>query len=128
MLPPELDNWPTESGLRIAEKVAATGRGSLSVRERLLNEVSLLDTEQCNGGIAQYFCNWRMARWLELSQLASEHLPPFARFAEGVDAVIRGSADPYAAALESPELDEWFEKHQVRLVQELRALFDSPSN
>lgn len=125
MLPTDLDDWLTDAGLRTARKAAGSKPPSLDEREQLLNEFSLFDTEQRNGGASQYFCNWGLERWRTLSRLASSHLPSFPGFARGVDAVVGDSADPYAAILGSKtDLDAWYEKHQCSLVAELLAFWN----
>lgn len=127
MLPQDLDDWLTDAGLLTVKKAASSDPPHLDHRERLLNEFSLFDTEQRNGGVSQYFCNWGLERWRALSRLATPHLPSFAAFARGVDAVVGDSADPYAAVVASKmDLDTWYEKHQHSLVAELRAFWNVP--
>jgi len=122
MLPRDLEDWLTEEGGRIVEKaVKMGGEDRLDERERLLHEVWLLDTEQRNGGLSQYFCNWGLERWRTLARLAAPALPSFARFTAKIDAVVQESSDPYEAILAcGVSLDGWYEEWQTQLVPELR--------
>jgi hypothetical protein len=122
MLPWDLENWLTDEGDKIVRKAAALTESALDERERLLYEVWLLDTEQRNGGVSQYFCNWGLAQWNALSRLAAPALPSFRSFAANVNGVIANSDDPYQAVIVSPvDLDAWYDQYQIRLVSELRA-------
>lgn len=95
MLPWDLEDWLTDEGDKVVRKAAAAnGESTLDDRERLLYEVWLLDTEQRNGGISQYFCNHGLAQWDTLSQLAIPTLASFASFAEKINAVVGRSTDP----------------------------------
>lgn len=66
-----------------------------------------------------------MERWRTLARLAAPHLPSFPPLAHGIDAIVGASADSYSAVIGSKSnLDAWYEKHQVSLVRELRALWN----
>jgi hypothetical protein len=123
MLPWDLEDWLTEAGHKIVVKAADAGsRDVLDLRERLLYEVWLFDTEQRNGGVSQYFANRGRAHWEVFSRLASPRLPSFAEFAAKIDKVVGDSEDPYSAIIESDtDLDQWYEQYCVRLVTELRS-------
>src|SRR6185436_4212959 len=102
MLPWDLEDWLTDEGDKVVHKAAAAdSRDALDPRERLLYEVWLLDTEQRNGGISQYFGNRGLEQWDALSRLAAPALPSFARFAAKVNAVVGRSEDPYRAVIRS---------------------------
>ena len=123
MLPLDLEDWLTGEGDRVVRQAAAAGApDALSARDRLVYEFWLFDTEQRNGGVSQYFCNWGLGQWETLSRLEAAALPSFARFAAQVNEVVGGSEDPYRAVIESGmDLDAWYAQHQVELVTELRA-------
>ena len=118
----ELENWLTEEGDRIMRKAVNDGMGTLNKRERLIYEVWLLDTEQRNGGISQYFCNRGIKQWHSLSQAASESSPSFTSFVLLVNQVVSSSADPYKAILSSPfDFDSHYLKHREQILGELRS-------
>lgn len=123
MLPFDLEDWLTDEGDKVVRKAAATNsHDALTARERLLYELWLFDTEQRNGGVAQYFDNRSLEQWDTFSGLAALALPSFASFAVKVNAVVGGSEDPYQAVINSEvDLDAWYQEHQVRLVTELRS-------
>jgi hypothetical protein len=122
MLPWDLEDWLTDEGDRIVHKEAATGYNSLDGHEKLIYEIWLLDTEQRNGGVSQYFCNHGMSQWAALCSLATSVLPPFAQFAEAVNQVVDQQSDPYDAIIGSDvDLDQLYDSHQIELVKELKA-------
>jgi len=95
----------------------------LTVRERLIYEVWLLDTEWRNGGLSQYFGNHGIANWKALSKVATPKLASFKPFAKVVNQVIGKSKDPYEATLKSAsQLDEHYFNIQTRLITELKTL------
>ena len=122
MLPWDLEDWLTDEGDKVVRKAAAAdSRDALDPRERLLFEFWLLDTEQRNGGVLQYFGNRGLEQWDVLSRLAAPALPSFVPFAAKVNAVVARSDDPYRAVINSDvDLDAWYREHQVALVTELR--------
>lgn len=117
-----LEKWLTEEGDKVVRKAAATnGLEALDLRERLIYEMWLFDTEQRNGGISQYFCNHGLDQWHALSKIASPHLPSFVALAATVNRVIGRSADPYQAVLNSDiDLNENYEAYRFRLLTELK--------
>src|SRR5687768_14480667 len=68
-----------------------------------LFELWLLDAEQSNGGVSQYFCNHGLKQWDTLSSLARPAVASFEPFAVNVDEVIGRRPDPYRAIIESSE-------------------------
>jgi hypothetical protein len=124
-LPLELEDWLTETGDNIVRKKAAGGIASLSVAERLLYEVWLLDTEVRNGGLSQYFGNRGIARWRELANLATaDVIPCFPAFAKQLDKIIGSSSNPYQVLISrGAEPDELYEKYQEKIVRELRQFY-----
>jgi hypothetical protein len=122
MLPWDLEDWLTDEGDKVVRKAAAANsRDALDAGERLLYELWLFDTEQRNGGVSQYFCNRGLEHWDALSRLATPALPCFSSFAAKVNEVVARSDDPYQAVIESDvHLDDWYDEHQTRLVDELR--------
>lgn len=126
MLPWDLEDWLTDEGAKVVEKAAAKTVAALNEREHLLYEFWLLDTEQRNGGLSQYFYNRGLARWQTLSALAAATMPSFAEFAAKVNDVVVGSGDRCQALVgSSVDIDAWYDSHQVRLVSELRAAMES---
>ena len=123
MLPWELEDWLTDEGDTVVRKAAAANAlDALDDRDRLLYELWLFDTEQRNGGVAQYFANRGLGHWDELSRLAAPALPSFGSFAIKVDAVVGRTADAYRAVIESGvDLDALYREYQIRLVTELRS-------
>jgi hypothetical protein len=122
MLPWDLEDWLTDEGDRVVRKSAAANSDDvLDATDRLLQEFWLLDTEQRNGGLSQYFCNHGSGQWKTLSRLAASTLPTFATFAAKVDEVINDSNDPYQAIIDSDvKLDAWYYENQLALVRELQ--------
>ncbi|HEX2661142.1 MAG TPA: hypothetical protein VHU40_22840 [Polyangia bacterium] len=121
MLPDDLEDWLTEEGDRVVQKVAAAGAASLNRRERLVYEIWLFDTEQRNGGVSQYFANWGREHWDTLCAVAIPLLPRFSAFAACVHEVVAEAADAYLAVLESDgALDRAYEECRASLVSDLR--------
>jgi hypothetical protein len=121
MLPWDLEDWLTDEGDKLVHREAVGGIDSLTPAERLVYEVWLFDTEQRNGGLAQYFCNRGREQWDALCLAARNVLAPFAEFAARVDAVVADARDPYLAVLETAgSLDRAYEACQVNLVSALR--------
>lgn len=119
-----LEDWLTKEGNRIIRKITEQDLGSLSDAERLLYEIWLLDTEQRNGGVSQYFCNRGLAQWNSLSRLATATLASFASFATHVDKVVGTASDPYQAVTDSEvDLDGWYDKYRFSLIEELKATY-----
>ena len=122
MLPWNLEHWLTDEGDRVVRKAAAANsRDVLDVRDRLLYEFWLFDTEQRNDGVSQYFCNRGLEQWETFSRVAAPSLPSFPAFASKVNEVVSRSHDPYQAVIDSDvDLDGWYNHHQLRLVTELQ--------
>jgi len=119
----ELEDWITEEGNRIVRKVASVvnGANALNPHERLIYEVWLFDTEQRNGGVSQYFCNYGLAQWNALSQLALPVLDSFAIFADAVNKVVGRSSDPYKTIIGSDtDLNVRYEACRIQLLEDLR--------
>jgi hypothetical protein len=125
MLPWNLEDWLTEQGDRVVKLAETAGHGSLSPVDRLVYEVWLIDTEQRNGGLAQYFGNRGREHWERLRALALPALPSFALFADLVESTIHGSTDPYEAVIDADtDLDAAYDACKSRLVTELKSLVD----
>jgi hypothetical protein len=121
-LPWDLEDWLTNEGDRVV-RLVANGQ-DLTPDDRLLEEVWLLDTEQRNGGVSQYFAN-QPERWHELRALAISQLPSFAVFATEVDAVLSAAADPYDAITQAGvDLDALYDGLQREIVAELRRVIE----
>src|SRR6266542_426034 len=101
MLPLDLEDWLTDEGDKVVRREAVAGIDSLTPEERLVYEVWLFDTEQRNGGVAQYFGNRGRKQWESLCLAARNVLAPFAEFAAHVDAVVANARDPYLAVIAS---------------------------
>jgi hypothetical protein len=71
MLPLDLEDWLTEVGNQIVEKMASGGEAALTEKEKLIHEIWLLDTEARNGGLSQYFANWGLKQWERCHALAT---------------------------------------------------------
>ena len=121
MLPWDLEDWLSDEGDKIVHREAVSGIDSLTPAERLVYEVWLFDTEQRNGGVAQYFGNHGRDQWNALCLAARIVLAPFAEFAAHVDAVVADAPDPYLAVIASDgSLDRAYEACQVGLISALR--------
>jgi len=98
MLPLDLEDWLTEVGNQIVEKMASGGEAALTENEKLIHEIWLLDTEARNGGLSQYFANWGLKQWERCHALATTWpVPSFLPFAKGVSDLLTGNTDPYLA-------------------------------
>ena len=121
MLPLDLEDWLTDEGNKVVRREAVAGIDSLTPEERLVYEVWLFDTEQRNGGVAQYFGNRGRDQWDALCLAARSVLAPFAEFAVHVDAVVANARDPHLAVIASAgRLDRAYEECQTSLVSALR--------
>ena len=118
MLPSDLDDWLTEEGDRV---VHLGEREDLSEIDRLIYDVWLLDSEQRNGGMSQYFENHDLDAWRDLRSSAADALPAVAGLAAEVDPVVRDAADPYEAALDA-DLGAAYKRHSTAIVRQLRDL------
>ncbi len=119
----DLEDWLTNEGDKFVHKAAAAnGPNSLDSRERLIYEVWLFDTEQRNGGVAQYFGNRGLDQWNWLSKFASPVFASFVPFAIAIDRIVGHSSDPYQAVIDSGvDLDAHYDEFRVRLITELKA-------
>jgi hypothetical protein len=127
-LPRNLEDWLTEVGDHVVNKMATPGAEALSPRERLIYEVWVFDTETRNGGVSQYFGNRGIEQWESLRAACRGHaMPHLKQFMEEVDRVIRGAADPYAAVLKltSPLEEHYWSSYQGKIVAELRRVVSS---
>ena|SRR5579872_2962403 len=121
MLPFDLEDWLANEGDKTVHKIADLGFSNINVRERVLYEVWLFDTERRNGGVSQYFCNRGRNQWASLCELAKILLPSFETFAIKVNHIIAHSADAYHAIIESEiDLDAQYDECRVQLITALR--------
>ncbi len=127
MNPIKYENWLTEKGDQVVRKNAARIE-ILSNRERLLYEVWILDTEQRNGGVSQYFANRGIEQWKSLLNFALPSLSSFSQFANAVNQVVVDSSDPYQEVLRSKiDLDALYDDIRTTLVKELWHYVESPT-
>jgi Domain of unknown function (DUF4375) len=121
-LPWDLEDWLTDVGDQVVHKEASQGEAALTVREKLIYEIWLLDTEVRNGGISQYFANRGMKQWEQCTALATAWpLPSFSPFARRVSDMLIGNADPYLALIaREAEANELYYAYQIPIVTELR--------
>jgi hypothetical protein len=123
MLHDELNDWLTNAGDVVVRMKAVDGLDSLQPHERLLYEVWLFDTEQRNGGVSQYFCNWGREQWDSLCASASPNVPSFLSFAVKVNSVIGCHSDPYDAIIESGDcLDTAYQQNANQIISELQTI------
>ncbi len=117
----ELEDWLLEAG-EAAERKALAG-SPLTAIEALIREFWVFDVQTQNGGVSQYFCNYP-SRWEKLQAASgSKSVPALEAIVTEVNLVISGSSDPYSAALAaSPYLEQYYEKHQLEVLRELRRL------
>ncbi|MCB9850965.1 MAG: hypothetical protein H6817_09715 [Phycisphaerales bacterium] len=126
MLPWDLEDWLTDEGDRVVELMANDSSDSLSDVDRLIYEVWVLDTEQRNGGVAQYFANRGLAHWERLCALAKPSIPAFAEFAARVNGIIAGASSPYDAVSDSDvDLDDCYDDASTAIVGRVRELVSS---
>ncbi|WP_020470409.1 DMP19 family protein [Zavarzinella formosa] len=124
-MPWDLEDWLTEAGGRVVQKMADCGHKTLTPEEQLIYEVWLFDTETRNGGVSQYFGNRGIEQWRSLRTAAeSQNLPRLKQFMDEVDLLIGEAADPYAVSLAvSPPIEEvYWRSHQTGIVEELRRM------
>src|SRR5688500_8356789 len=94
MLPGNLEGWLTNEGDRVVR--AQVAGAFLSIMDRLIYEIWLLDTESRNGGLSQYFANRGRPQWRSCAHAASAGVTPsFLPFAAEVNRMIGDSDDPY---------------------------------
>jgi hypothetical protein len=119
----DLETWLLDAGEKAEGKRLAGGIESLTPAERLIREFWILDMETRNGGVSQYFCN-RPAQWQSLRKAwLADEVPSLGSIIAEIDRVIAGANDPYLATLQgSPQLEEFYEAHQPRVLTELRRL------
>lgn len=119
MLPSDLEDWISDAGGEVVEK--RVQGAELTPDEQLLYEVWLFDTQQRNGGISQYFCNYA-ERWPALRELAGARLPSFVGLARSIERALGSSTDPYEAITDSSaRLDTEYGGIASAMVSELRA-------
>ncbi|NLX98265.1 MAG: hypothetical protein GXY83_19065 [Rhodopirellula sp.] len=118
----ELEDWLLDAGEQAERKVIAGH--SLTPGERLIREFWVFDVHTRNGGVSQYFLNHGAVQWQTLrSAWLPDRVPSLGPIIAKVERVIASAADPYLATLDaSPEIEEFYEAHQVGVRRELRGL------
>src|SRR5262249_18913933 len=121
MLPPNLEDWLTNEGDRVAH--ARVAGAALPPLDELIYEIWLLDTEARNGGLSQYFANCGTVQWQSCTRASLAGLTPsFAPFAAEVDAMIDRSEDPYQAINTLGRVaEETWGRYDRAVVSELKA-------
>ena len=124
-MPWDLEDWLTETGDRIVNKIADSGKETLTAHDCLIYEIWVFDIETRNGGVSQYFGNRGLEQWESLRSASQGFaLPSLMQFMQEVDRLCGDTPDPYAVALAaSPPLEEaYWRSHQTGIVDELRNL------
>jgi hypothetical protein len=121
----ELEQWLLDTGEKVTLKLMAEGPASLSLIERFLREVWILDIQTSNGGVSQFFCNYGLSHWNALKESwPSRDVPGLGPIIIEIDRVIAGAEDPYLATLDaSPGIEDVYDVHSSRMKAELRDLW-----
>ena len=114
-----LEDWLLDAGEKAQQK--RINGEVLSPVEAFTQEYWTFDMHAVNGGVSQYFCNFDLQNWAALQSSAPlENVPSFGQVIDRVNDIISGASDPYEALITSSGIDDWYYRHRLSVIRELR--------